>query len=221
MNVPKLRRADRGAGTIRAEARRRGGVGAHPFIAVFTAAYVVGFGIFCLARGIAAFWVYAVVIGVLMGLVAAVDRRIGLGPRLLTALSVWGLAHMAGGLIPAHTADGRVLYNLVLIPRLLRYDQLVHAFGFGTAAAVCRRVLEVRAPELLPGTLAVCVWLMGMGLGAVNEVVEFAATLVQPQSNVGGYRNTAFDLVFNMLGSGLVALWAGRRAAVGAHAPSG
>ena len=156
-----------------------------------------------------------------MGLVAWVDRRIGLGPRLLTALSAWGLAHMAGGLIPATSADGHVLYNVVLIPRLVRYDQLVHAFGFATAAAVCRRVLEVRAPGLRAGTLAVRVWLMGMGLGAFNEVVEFASTLVQRQSNVGGYRNTAFDLVFNMLGSGAVALWAGRRAVVASHAPSG
>jgi hypothetical protein len=196
-------------------------VRAHPVVAAFIVAYVVGFGVFSLRRGISAFWVYAAVIAVLMGVVAVVDRRIALGPRLVTALSVWGLAHMAGGLVPAETADGRVLYNVVLIPHMLRYDQLVHAFGFGTAAAVCRRVLEVRAPGLRPGTLAVCVWLMGMGLGAFNEVVEFATTLVQPQSNVGGYRNTAFDLVFNMLGSGLVALWAGRRAAAGAHAPSG
>jgi hypothetical protein len=205
---------------VAAAAAGRAGVRAHLVIAAFTVAYVVAFGVFCLPRGISAFWIYAGVIAVLMGLVAWVDWRIGLGPRLLAALSVWGLAHMAGGLVPATSADGHVLYNVVLIPHLLRYDQLVHAFGFGTAAAVCRRMLEVRAPGLRPGTLAVCVWLMGMGLGAFNEVVEFASTLVQPQSNVGGYRNTAFDLVFNMLGSGVVALWAGQRAVV-AHAPSG
>ncbi|MGH3373018.1 MAG: DUF2238 domain-containing protein, partial [Nocardioidaceae bacterium] len=192
---------------------------AHPVAAGFTITYVVAFGVFCVPRGISAFWIYAGVVAVLMVLVAVVDRRIGLSPRLVAALSVWGLAHMAGGLIPAEAADGNVLYNVVLIPGLLRYDQLVHALGFGTAAAVCRRLLEVRAPGLRPGTLAICVWLMGMGLGAFNEVVEFATTLVQPQSNVGGYRNTAFDLVFNMLGSGAVALWAGRREAAAYHAP--
>ena len=191
----------------------------HPVIAAFTVAYIAGFGVFCLRRGIAAFWVYAVVMAVLMVLVAWVERRIGLGTGLLAALAVWGLAHMAGGLVPAGSGEGRVLYNVVLIPHLLRYDQAVHAFGFGAAAAVCRRVLRVRAPDLRRGTMAVCVWLMGMGLGALNEVVEFVATLVQPQSNVGGYRNTAFDLVFNMLGSGVVALWALRRAAPAAHAP--
>jgi predicted membrane protein DUF2238 len=196
-------------------------VRAHPVVAAFTIAYVGAFGIFCLPRGIFSFWVYAGVITVLMALVAWVDRRLVLGPRLVAALSVWGLAHMAGGLVPVESADGHVLYNVVLIPHLLRYDQLVHAFGFGTAAAACWRMLEVRAPGLRPGTLVVCVWLMGMGLGAFNEVVEFATTLVQPQSNVGGYRNTAFDLVFNMLGSGVVALWAGRRAGEVSHAPSG
>lgn len=79
---------------------------------------------------------------------------------------------------------------------------------------------DLAPPGLRPGTMVAGVWLMGMGLGALNEVVEFVATLVQPQSNVGGYRNTGFDLVFNMLGSGVVALWALRRASVATHAPA-
>jgi hypothetical protein len=190
----------------------RSALRAHPVAVAVAISYVLGFGIVSVRWGIAAYWIYAAVMVVLMGLVARVDRRIGLGSGLLAALSIWGLAHMAGGLVPVGSGEGRVLYNLVLIPGLLRYDQAVHAFGFGAAAAVCRRVLEVRAPDLRPGTAAVCVWLMGMGLGALNEVVEFIATLVQSDSNVGGYRNTAFDLVFNLLGSGTVALWGLRRA---------
>jgi hypothetical protein len=40
-----------------------------------------------------------------------------------------------------------------------------------------------------------------MGLGAVNEVIEFAAVLLLPNTNVGGYMNTGWDLVANMVGS--------------------
>jgi hypothetical protein len=40
-----------------------------------------------------------------------------------------------------------------------------------------------------------------MGLGAVNEIIEFVAVLVFPQTNVGGYANTALDLVFNSFGA--------------------
>lgn len=184
-------------------------VRAHPVITACTVAYALAFGILCVWNDIPQFAVYAVVLTVLAVLVARVERRIGLGSGLLAALSVWGLLHLAGGLVPV---GDRVLYNVPLVPGILRYDQAVHAFGFGTAAAVCRRVLEVRAPGLPAGTTAVLVWLTGMGLGALNEVVEFVATLVQPASNVGGYRNTAFDLVFNLLGSGVVALWARHRA---------
>jgi hypothetical protein len=41
----------------------------------------------------------------------------------------------------------------------------------------------------------------GMGLGALNEVVEFAATLLVPETNVGGYLNTGWDLVANATGA--------------------
>lgn len=41
----------------------------------------------------------------------------------------------------------------------------------------------------------------GMGFGALNEIIEFVATLVLPHTNVGGYVNTGWDLVYNALGS--------------------
>jgi uncharacterized membrane protein YjdF len=40
-----------------------------------------------------------------------------------------------------------------------------------------------------------------MGLGALNEMIEFSAVLMVPDTNVGGYYNTALDLVFNALGA--------------------
>ena len=40
----------------------------------------------------------------------------------------------------------------------------------------------------------------GMGFGAMNEVVEFIATLTMPETNVGGYVNTGWDLVSNLVG---------------------
>ena len=40
-----------------------------------------------------------------------------------------------------------------------------------------------------------------MGLGAVNEIIEFTAVLAVPDTNVGGYYNTALDLCFNAGGA--------------------
>ena len=45
-----------------------------------------------------------------------------------------------------------------------------------------------------------------MGLGAVNEIIEFSAVLAVPETNVGGYYNTALDLVFNGSGA-ILAMW--------------
>ena len=51
----------------------------------------------------------------------------------------------------------------------------------------------------------------GLGFGALNEVVEFVATLLVPETNVGGYRNTGWDLVANLVGATVAAtaIWMG------------
>lgn len=157
------------------------------------------------------FVVYLAVVVVLIGIVLAVHRRAPLSVACLWALSAWGAAHMAGGLVLVPWT-GDVLYNLWLIPpRWLKFDQLVHAFGFGVATwAVweCSRRLWAGRPGR--GAAALCA-LAGMGLGAANEVVEFVATLALPRTNVGGYTNTGWDLVFNTLGAATAATILSRR----------
>ena len=53
-----------------------------------------------------------------------------------------------------------------------------------------------------------------LGFGALNEVVEFVATLLVPETNVGGYRNTGWDLVSNLSGATIAAtlIWLRSRA---------
>ena len=113
---------------------------------------------------------------------------------------------MAGGNIQA---GNDVLYGLQLIPIVLRYDQLVHAFGFGTAALVCHHLLK---PYLRAGidhwrTLSILVVLMGSGLGAINEIIEFIAVKALPETHVGGYDNTLWDLIFNRIGGVFAVGW--------------
>ena len=45
------------------------------------------------------------------------------------------------------------------------------------------------------------------GLGALNEIIEFIVTVFVPENNVGGYVNTALDLVFNLIGAVIAAVW--------------
>ena len=175
-------------------------------IAIFTAAYVAAFLAYFILIADQEFIGYLATMVILVGIVAWSHQLMRFPMSLLWALTLWGLAHMAGGSL---TVAGSVLYNLVLIPiagdselRILKYDQLVHFYGFAVTAWMLWFILQKRAPQLRR-TLAVYVFpaLASMGLGAVNEIVEFSAVMLVPHTNVGGYYNTALDLVFNALGA--------------------
>ena len=57
-----------------------------------------------------------------------------------------------------------------------------------------------------PMALMFLIVMMGSGLGALNEILEFIAVLTMPDTNVGGYENTALDLCSNFLGSTIAAV---------------
>lgn len=183
----------------------------------FTLAYMVLSIAASIAAGNKEFIFYIVVMIVLIGAVSLVHSRVHLTSGLLWALTVWGLLHMAGGLVPIPSwlpADGEhsVLYSLWLIPHRLKYDQVVHAYGFGVTTMVCWHALhhglhDLNGHKPYPtfGLLVLCT-AAGMGFGALNEIVEFIATLTMPSTNVGGYENTGWDLVSNLAGSALAAV---------------
>ena len=177
-------------------------------VGLFTLAYVLAFTIYFLSIGNYEFIVYVLTMAVLIALVGLSLRKAEYPPAILWALSLWGLAHMAGGGVQV---AGSVLYNLRLVPLvetdqvyILKYDQLVHAYGFAVSALLLRHLLLRHFPDT-QGTTTAYVYpaLAAMGLGAVNEMIEFSAVLMVPDTNVGGYYNTALDLVFNALGATL------------------
>lgn len=149
------------------------------------------------------FLLYIAVMVVLAGLVLLLHRRVQLHIATLWGLSLWGLAHMAGGLWRVSEAVG-VLYNWRPFAAGPKYDQVVHAYGFGLCTWITWQAIRpaLAHPERPPsfGVLSLCA-LGGMGLGAVNEVVEFVAVLTIPDTNVGGYVNTGWDLVSNAVGA--------------------
>lgn len=139
--------------------------------------------------------------------VAFVDSRTKLTRLVLVALSVWGLLHMAGGLVPV--GDHRVLYNVSLAGHL-RFDRLVHALGFGSATLACYQVLRPRlAPGPVRAGVVTLVALAGMGIGAMNEVVEFVAGHFLKENNIGGYQDAGGDLIANAIGCSIAAFLAG------------
>lgn len=176
-------------------------------IGVFTAAYLLVALFFAMQQGNDEFILY---IGVVLGMILIImliDKHAHFSQGVLWCLSLWGLLHMLGGLwnVPvAWTLDpgGRpVLYSLWLIPGYLKFDHVVHAYGYAVSMWVAYQWFRWMYPESGPtlGVLVLC-GLGGLGVGSLNEIVEFFASLLIVDNNVGGYENYGWDLVANLIG---------------------
>jgi hypothetical protein len=213
---------------------------AHWGIVLLTAAYLLAAAVGAVVTGNGEFVFYLVVMVVLCAAVAGIDRRVGFSIGVLAALSAWGAMHMAGGLLPVPenwpiNGDQRVVYSWWVLPVVwgedgkvvwgIKYDHVTHAYGFGVTCWACWEGLRAamrgkasdatdagRATRPTFGLVVLCV-VGALGFGALNEVVEFAATMLGP-TNVGGYENTGWDLVANTIGAVVAgaAVWVwGRR----------
>ncbi len=175
-------------------------------VIVFTILYVLAFAIYYLSIQNYEFLWYIAVLVFFFCLILFTLNKTKFDLVILWGLSIWGFLHMCGGGI---IINGDVMYNLVLIKILeiggnvlLKFDQLVHAYGFGVTTLVAYHLLKPHLNKTVSWKIVYpLLVLVSMGLGALNEVVEFVAVLGIPNTNVGGYVNTALDLVFNTIGA--------------------
>ena len=176
----------------------------------FSAAYIAAFALYYISeRNFEFLWYVAVMVFFFVLLIATI-RPAKFSIPLLWGLSTWGLLHMAGGGLQV---GDHVLYAQVLLPliqngemTILKYDQVVHAFGFGVATLLVHQLMgRFIMPERKGFSYFLIIALGGMGLGVVNEIVEFIAVLMVPDNGVGGYFNISLDLVFNTLGASIAA----------------
>jgi uncharacterized membrane protein YjdF len=173
------------------------------------AASVALLGVFIVAalvRGNHEFLFYASTLMVVLGVLFLLDRHYDFSALSLWGFDAWLLLHLLGGM---GTVGGTRLYDYMLLPvvgepyEILKYDQLVHVFCYAVMAML---VWEVIARLTGAGhTLATILLtvLAASGIGGLNEIVEFAAVVLVGSTGVGGYSNTALDLVANLLGAGI------------------
>jgi len=178
----------------------------HWYILLFTIAYVLIYAIYYISIKNYEFLWYILVLLFFFGLIFFTLEKSKFDYLILWGLSIWGLLHMSGGGL---IVNGDVLYNLQIIHLfdigdtfVLKFDQFVHVFGFFVTALVAFHLIQ-RQIKTKPNWALIYILsaLISMGLGAVNEIVEFIATVSITEVNVGGYYNTTLDLIANAIGA--------------------
>ena len=170
----------------------------------FTIAYTVVAGFHFASVGNEEFLGYITVITFLLVLGGCVLTHQCVPSWLLLLLSFVGLFHLLGAAVMVH---GDILYNYVPLYienpsglTFIKFDQIVHTYGTMVAALLMFYFLRRDTSFHWLG-IAVFSILGASGIGALNEIIEFFATMTVPDTDVGGYYNTAVDLCVNLFGA--------------------
>jgi hypothetical protein len=169
---------------------------------------VVGFALHGFINEVRGTLEYVLTVSGLVLLVSMLRTK-ALPAPIAFAAGASAVVHLAGGLV---RVGDDVLYNSSPGPELLRYDHFGHALGILVGALLVWEVFLRDAFAVTGrGPLVAVAVLAALGLGALNEAVEFVATLAHGGHHVGGYTNTGWDLVTNTLAGLLAGLAIERR----------
>ncbi len=174
----------------------------------FTVSYLVLFSIISSVQGNYEFLYYTAVIAVFLFIIMYYYHEFHLSITLVVCLTILGALHILGGSLHF---NGTRLYDLWLIPGIFKYDNLVHAFGIAIATLVAYNILLPKMEDSTrwrPFAFSLMLVLIAMGIGALNEVVEFfAVVFLGAGKTVGDYFNNTVDLVYNLVGSIMVSVF--------------
>jgi uncharacterized membrane protein YjdF len=181
-----------------------------PIFIVHGIALIIFTAIFILRQNYE-FMIYVGVILAVMTLIVYTNKKVEYSNSLLWGLTIWSIMHMAGGgiLLSGARLYDTMIFNLVGEPyNIFRYDQLTHIFGFAVATLLMYSLIKSQLKKDHRWVaVSIVVVMAGLGAGALNEVIEFIAAMIIPSNGVGGYENTALDLVSNAIGSVLALVY--------------
>ncbi len=180
-------------------------------ILIFTLIYLLVALFIFIARANYEFIMYIGVVVFFFFLILFTNEKIRYPDVILWGLSFWGLLHMCGGGV---LINGERLYGLILIPissmySIFRYDQFVHIIGFGIATLLMFVLIESKLKKPIKNwsAISVVIIMAGLGVGAINEIIEFTAVVIMPETGVGGFINMALDLVSDLIGACLAMIY--------------
>ena len=171
-------------------------------IFIFTLVYLAVFTINAIFRQNYEFLYYTFLMVTLIYIVSSIHKKLHLGFFIIINLSVLGFLHLLGG----NLYFGQLrLYDFYIIGGIIKYDNVIHTYATFIATLGLYSLIEPFIDISLKKQyyiFALILILMAIGLGTINELVEFFAVLLfDVTEEVGGYFNNALDLLFNTLGA--------------------
>lgn len=167
----------------------------------FTLFYLIFFTVNAIAKSNYEFIMYSLTVLLLLIFGVYLHQQVRLPAFIIIGLSLLGLMHMLGGNI---YGGGERLYDKIFLFGLARYDNIIHFIGSVLGTFVLNELFYFLVEkETIKNRrfYYFSLFLMGLGVGLINEIVELAAVVfLSAQDGVGDYLNNAIDLVYNSIG---------------------
>lgn len=170
-------------------------------VLLFTVFYLGIFTVLSLINGDYEFLIYSVVVSFIILFVTKHYHKLHLPLHLLGALSLLGVLHFLGGILRVGESS---LYSTYFLWGTMRFDNIIHLLAIFVLTFVAYNLLKPNLGPRMnhsPFFLASILVLVSLGLGAVNEIIEFFVVATGIQAGVGSYVNNALDLVYNAIGA--------------------
>ncbi len=175
------------------------------WVVSLTYLFILGMVFYNLYLGNSEFLVYGIVVGFLYYLLIKADDYYDFPRYSIILFSIWIVTHFLGGNL--YLGEIRlydiILMNLVGSPFfILKYDQFIHAYTYFVISILIYFMIKKHFREGHKKSLIFFTILASLGVGLLNEILEFGMVVFADAGDaVGGYYNTALDLVFNFIGA--------------------
>ncbi len=164
--------------------------------------FFLGFFIIYLLQKNYEFIGYTLITLLLFWLVIFIYKKYNLPFLVLFGFIVWVFLHMLGGIdFNGVRVYGIMLINLIGAPLfILRYDQVVHFYCYLIVGVILFYIVK-KYVKKIDAIMLFLIIVASIGIGSLNEVVEFTMVLILGNTGVGDYFNTSLDIVANTLGA--------------------
>lgn len=166
------------------------------------------FTIYFVAVGNFEFLIYTATLGLLIWLLGISDKKFRYFHSAKWGFAIWLFGHLGGG---GFKVGEQRLYDTILMDWvgdpffILRYDQAIHIFCYFVITlliySILLSVVKAKKSKMDRFVIGLIAFLGGMGVSAINEIIEFSTVVFFEATGVGGYYNNAIDLVFNAIGA--------------------